>query len=64
MLGHLPRDARHIRVFPCKDVFVIAEEVDECAFLFKGERGSNAYHFTLGATGVYEDLLGALCQFE
>ena len=61
MLSDLPRDARHIRGFPRKDVFVVAEEVDERAFLFGGECGTNAYHFTLGATGVYEDLLGAFC---
>ena len=57
MLGDLPWDARHIRGFPHKDVFVVAEEVDERAFLFRGERGTNAYHFFLGAAGVYEDLL-------
>ena len=39
MLGDLPRDAWHIRGFPCKDVFVGAEEVDKRAFLFGGERG-------------------------
>ena len=64
MLGDLPRNAWHIRGFPRKDVFVVAEEVDERAFLFGGKRGTNAYHFTLGAAGIYEDLLGALCRFE
>ena len=64
MLGDLPRDARHIRGFPRKDVFIVAEEVDERAFLFGGEHGTNAYLFTLRATRVYEDLLGALCRFE
>ena len=64
MLGDLPRDARHIRGFPRKDVFVIVEEVDERAFLFGGTRGTNAYHFTLGAAGIYEDLLEALYRFE
>ena len=64
MLGDLPRNAWHTRGFPCKDVFVVAEEVDERTFLFGGERGTNAYHFTLGAAGIYEDFLGALYQFE
>ena len=64
MLGDLPRDAWHIRGFPRKDIFVVAEEVDERAFLFGGEHGTNAFHFTLGVVGVYEDLLGALCQLE
>ena len=36
------------------------EEVDERAFLFGGNHGADAHHFALGATGVYEDLLGAL----
>ena len=36
------------------------EEVSERAFLFGGKRGADADHFALGATGVYEDLLGAL----
>ena len=64
MLGDLPRNAWHIRGFPRKDVFVIAEEVDERAFLFRGKRGANAYHFALGATGVYEDLLGTLYRLK
>ena len=61
MLGDLPRNAWHIRGFPRKDVFVVAEEVDERAFLFGGERGANAHRFSLGAAGVYDDLFGALC---
>ena len=40
------------------------EEVDECAFLFGGKRGANAHHFALGATRVYEDLLGALYRLK
>ena len=64
MLGDLPRDAWHIRGFPHKDVFVIAEEVDERAFLFEGKRGTNAYHFALGAPGVYEDFFRALYRLE
>ena len=64
MLSDLPWNAWHIRGFPCKDVFVVVEEVDERAFLFKGERGSDAYHFTLEVAGIYEDLFGALYRFE
>ena len=64
MLDDLPWGAWHIRGFQRKDVFVVVEEVDERAFLFGGERGTYAYCFTLGAAGVYEDLFGALCQFE
>ena len=61
MLGDLPQNAWHIRGFPCKDVFVVVEEVDERAFLFGGKRGTNAYRFALGAIEVYEDFLRALC---
>ena len=50
--------------FHAKDVFVVAEEVNERAFLFRGEHGTNAYCFTLRAAKIYEDLLGALCRFE
>ena len=40
------------------------EEVDGRTFLFKGKCGANAYHFALGATGVYDDLLGALYRLK
>ena len=64
MLGDLPRNAWHIQGFPCKDVFVATEEVNERAFLFGGKCGTNAYHFTLKATRIYEDPLGGLYRFE
>ena len=50
--------------FPRKDVFVGAEEVNERAFLFRGKSGANAHHLALGATGIYEDLLGAFHWLE
>ena len=43
---------------------ISAEEVDERSFLFRGKRGANAHHFALGATGVYEDLFGALYRLK
>ena len=64
MLGNFPRDAWHVRGFPYKDVFVGMEKVDERVFLFRGEHGSDADFFVLRATGVHEDLLGALCRLE
>ena len=64
MLGDLPRDAWHIRGFPRKHVFVVAEEVNERAFLFGGERGPDTDFFALGVAGVQEDLPGAFCRFE
>ena len=64
MLGNFPRNARHVRGFPRKDVSVGAEKADERAFLFGGKRGANVHHFALGATGVYDDLLGTLYRFK
>ena len=64
MLDDLPRDAWHIRGFPYKDVFVVAEEVNEHAFLFGRKHDTNAYRLAHEAIGIYEDLLRALCQFE
>ena len=40
------------------------EKVDERAFLFRGKRGASAHHFALGATRIYEDLLGTLYRFK
>ena len=60
MLGDFPQNARYVRGFARKDVFVGAEEADERAFLFGGKRGANVHHLGLRAVGVYEDLLGAL----
>ena len=64
MLGDLPRNARHVRGFPRKDVSVGAEEVDERTFLFGGKRGANAHHFALGATWFYEHLLGTFYRLK
>ena len=64
MFGDFSRNVQHVRGFPRKDVFVGAEEADECAFLFRGKCGANAHRFAFGATGVYEDLLGALYRLK
>src|SRR3954468_17914350 len=34
VLSEFPRDTWHIRGFPCKDVPILTEELDEHAFLF------------------------------
>ena len=34
VLSEFPRDTWHVRRFPCKDVPVLTEELDERAFLF------------------------------
>ena len=64
MLGDLPRNARHVRGFPRKDVFVAVEKVDERALLFEGKCGSNAHRFVLGGPRVYEDFLRAFRWLE
>ena len=64
MLGNFSQNTRHVQGFPRKDVSVGTEEVDERAFLFRGKHGADAYHFALGAAGVYEVLLGALYRLE
>ena len=50
MFGDFSWNARHVRGFPRKDVFVGAEKVDEHAFLFRGKCGANVHHLALGAT--------------
>jgi hypothetical protein len=60
MLGDFSRYARHIRGLPRKDIFVGAEEVDECAFLFRGERCSDPHPPDPRVFGVDEDLFDAL----
>ena len=34
VLSEFPRDTRHVGRFPCKDVPVLTDELDERAFLF------------------------------
>ena len=34
VLSEFPRYTRHVRRFPCKDVSVLTDELDERAFLF------------------------------
>ena len=53
-----------VQGFPHKDVSIGVKEVSERAFLFLGKHGADAHHFALRATGVYEDLLGALYRLE
>ena len=39
MLGDPLWYARHVRKLPCKDITIVAQEVDELAFLFGQELG-------------------------
>ena len=63
MLGDLPWYACHVRRFPCEDIVIDVQEVDELAFLFGWELGPNPYH--LGwVGGVDSHRLGFLERVE
>jgi hypothetical protein len=64
MLGDFSRYARHIRGLPRKDVFIGAEEVDERAFLFGGERSANSHLLVIRVIGVDEGLFDALRRLK
>ena len=64
MLSDFPQNAWHVRGFPREDVSIGTEEANECAFLFRGERGPNAHHFSLSAPEVYEDFFRALHRLK
>ena len=40
VLGVFPRDTRHVLWFPCKNIPILMEEVDELAFLFAVKAGA------------------------
>jgi hypothetical protein len=60
MLDDFPRNAWHVRGFPRKNISVGAEEVNELAFQFEGERSADAHHLVFRVAEVYEDLLDTL----
>ena len=63
MLGDVPWYAWHIIRFPCEDIAIGAQEVDELAFLFGRELGPNLHH--LGrVSGVDSHYLGFLEWME
>jgi hypothetical protein len=41
VLGHLSRNSRYVRGLPCEHVSVVLQELDERAFLFVIEAGTN-----------------------
>ena len=43
MLGDLPWYAWHVRRFPCEDIAIGAQEVNELAFLFGQELGPDPH---------------------
>src|SRR3954462_883244 len=42
VLSELPRYTRHVRGFPCKDVPILTDELDERVFLFRIQIGTDA----------------------
>ena len=51
MLGDLPWYAWHVRWFPCEDIAIDMQEVDELAFLFGQELGPDP-HCLVGSAGL------------
>ena len=45
VLGDLPRYARQVRRLPREDIAIVAQEVDELAFLFGWELGPDSHRF-------------------
>ena len=45
MLDDLPWYAWHVRRLPCEDIMIVAQEVDELAFLFGRELGTDSHRF-------------------
>jgi hypothetical protein len=41
VLGQLPRDSRHVRRLPCEHIPIVLQELDERAFLFIVEAGTD-----------------------
>jgi hypothetical protein len=41
VLGQLSRDSRHVHRFPCEHVSIVLQELDERAFLFVVEAGTD-----------------------
>ena len=64
MLSDFPRNSRHVRGFPRKDVSIDAKEVNEHAFLLGGEGGADAHRLVGGVVDVDEDLLDVLHRLK
>ena len=63
VLSEFSRDTRHVRRFPCKDVPILTDELDESAFLFI--RKSCPNDKLLGrVTREKIDFLGVLSRLE
>ena len=62
-LGEFPQHTRHVMRSPCKDVLILTEKLDELAFLFAAQAGSDD-HKLGGVGGVESEPLAVLCSLE
>ena len=63
MLGKFPWYSRHVSRLPCEDIFVIAEELDERAFLCQRKIGTDGGG--LGGLSFHKfHRLGIVCSLE
>ena len=63
VLSNVPRYAWHVRWFPCEDIMIGTQEVDELAFLFGQELGADP-HRLAWVSGVNPHHLGFLKGVE
>ena len=63
MLGDLPRDSWHVGRFPCKDVSISEQEVNELMLLPIGEAATDSNSFA-GVFGIDLYRLGVLYGLE
>ena len=63
MLSNLPRDSCHVGRFPCKDVTISKQKVDELVLLPIGKATTDSNGFA-GLFGVDLYRLGVLCGLE
>ena len=63
VLSEPPRDTRHIRWLLGKDIPILTEELDERAFLFRIQSGTNS-HLLGGIAFDKRDVFHLLCGAE
>jgi hypothetical protein len=63
VFGDLPWDFGHVRRFPCEDVSISEQEVDELVLLLVGKSVTDSNGFA-GVFGVDLHCLGVLCGLK
>ena len=63
VLDEFPQHTRHVLWRPCKDVPILTEKLDELAFLFAAQAGSDN-HGLGGVGGIQSHSLVVLCSLE